>query len=285
MVDAMVTLRTLGWQWKIIAISRNGTLPQSHFRGIAYPAYPHYLGEHEGEINLNVLLRLVSENCESLRRMSQNPSIAIDKLRPHTQQLWQSLSDRRKRIFITESAPRWNVMRHRIAVQVHEQLTDSIDTGQLAIVSGSIKHLDGKEDETAVQVNTGEEQTQVYQGDLVINCTGPDSHFSTCDSTLYQTLIQRGLVICDPLDMGLVADEEFAVNKVDAEPHDRIYAIGPVLKDLLWETTAVPELRVQASQLASSILNRDVVEMQSNDVLEYYIEGCKGCMSAEIFGS
>jgi hypothetical protein len=35
-----------------------------------------------------------------------------------------------------------------------------------------------------------------------------------------------------------------------------MYAIGPLLKDHLWETTAVRELRVQAAELAHRLVGR-----------------------------
>ncbi len=39
-VDAVITLRALGWQGVIHAVSRNGWLPAPHFRGIEYPDFP-----------------------------------------------------------------------------------------------------------------------------------------------------------------------------------------------------------------------------------------------------
>jgi uncharacterized NAD(P)/FAD-binding protein YdhS len=34
---------------------------------------------------------------------------------------------------------------------------------------------------------------------------------------------------------------------------DRLYAIGPTRKGCLWETTAVPEIRVQAAELGERL--------------------------------
>ena len=36
--------------------------------------------------------------------------------------------------------------------------------------------------------------------------------------------------------------------------HDRIFAIGPLLKERLWETTAVRELHVQTLELARRLI-------------------------------
>src|SRR6185436_1858893 len=40
MVDVFLTLQEVGWRGTIRAVSRNGLLPLSHFRGIEYPSFP-----------------------------------------------------------------------------------------------------------------------------------------------------------------------------------------------------------------------------------------------------
>ena len=40
MIDAFLTLKEGGWRGKIQAISRNGIVPLSHFKGIEYPNFP-----------------------------------------------------------------------------------------------------------------------------------------------------------------------------------------------------------------------------------------------------
>ena len=53
--------------------------------------------------------------------MSQNPAIAIDKLRPHTQRLWRSLSSPTNGTCPRRYATRWNSIRHRIAISIHQR--------------------------------------------------------------------------------------------------------------------------------------------------------------------
>ena len=81
-IDIVVTLAELNWRGKITAISRSGLLPRPHFRGIAYPDY---VAGSNGDAPLKDMVHLVQQHCQKLERMSQNPAIAIDKLRPHTQ--------------------------------------------------------------------------------------------------------------------------------------------------------------------------------------------------------
>ena len=55
------------------------------------------------------------------------------------------------------------------------------------------------------------------------------------------------------------------------------FAIGPLLKGTRWETTAVPELRSQAYQLAKALITHDQrhepdwVQETPENLVEYYI--------------
>ena len=87
-VDAVITLRALGWQGVVHAVSRNGWLPHSHFRGIEYPDFPPP-GVDLADLGLKKLLALMEHHCARLREMGANPAIIVDKMRPHTQRIWQ----------------------------------------------------------------------------------------------------------------------------------------------------------------------------------------------------
>ena len=269
MVDVVLTLDELGWDGEIVAVSRHGMPPQSHFRGIAYEDY---VPDQEVELRLDQLRALVQQHCTQLRQMSQNPAIAIDKLRPHTQRLWQSLTTAEKQDFLSEDAAVWNVTRHRIAVSVHETITDALDSGRLKLKRGTIERLAPNEEniEVVLQDQNGNETSEF--GDLVINCTGPQASFSESGSRLFENLLNNGLVCSDDLDMGLQLNEQFAVIEQNGQVSDWMYAMGPLLKGSLWETTTVPELRSQAMRIAEILLQRTPAEVPEQDVLEYYIE-------------
>ncbi|MBL4886072.1 MAG: FAD/NAD(P)-binding protein [Planctomycetaceae bacterium] len=268
MVDSVVTLSELDWKGKIIAISRNGMLPRSHFRGIHYPDY---IPENVSELNLSQLVNLVKSHCEKLKQISQNSAIAIDKLRPYTQQLWKNLTLEEKKEFLKKHASNWNVTRHRIAPAIHERVTDQLDDGQLEIIRGNIEYLVPQEQGIEVHY-TGSGGTEgVIQGDLVVNCTGPQLRYSTCDVPLTQNLLKRGLVQPDELDMGVTVDDDFRIMEPDGKASKILYAIGPLLRGSLWESIAVPELRGQAMRVAQVMLEQEPVETEEQYVLEYFI--------------
>ena len=268
MVDVVLTLGELGWEGHIVAVSRNGMLPKSHFRGIAYEDY---IPDDAESLGLNVLHQLVERHCQRLKQMSQNPAIAIDKLRPHTQQLWRSLSIDEKQTFLSQRAANWNVIRHRIAVSIHETMTDALDCGRLKVVSGVIERLAPNDETIEVVLRDGNGNESSQSGDLVVNCTGPQSCFSQTALPLFDNLLQKGLVCSDELDMGIQVDEDFAALGNDGQPSRLLYAIGPLLKGSLWETTAVPELRGQAMRVAEILLERKPVAVQEEDIIEYHI--------------
>ena len=267
MIDIVLTLDEIGWEGNIVAVSRKGRLPKSHFRGIAYDDY---IPDDAQTLGLVGLRKLVQQHCEQLRQMSQNSAIAVDKLRPHTQQLWQSLSKEEKHEFLKEDASLWNVTRHRIAGSIHNRVTDSLDTGKLKVVAGTVVELVPGEKQIDVMLEGEGGVASTESGDLVINCTGPQLNFSGTDSSLFANLLKRRLVAPDEMDMGVCVDENFAIQS-DEIAKDSMYAIGPILRGSLWETTAVPELRIQAMRVAESILEREISPVSDQSVIEYYI--------------
>lgn len=268
MVDIVLTLSEIGWEGKIVAVSRNGRLPKSHFRGIAYDDY---VPPNASELGLKGLRGLVQKHCELLTQMSQNSAIAVDKLRPHTQRLWSNLSADEKTEFLEKDASQWNVIRHRIAASIHNKVTDALDTGKLDVVTGRITKLAPSEQNISVVMEDASGQEFSIPGDLIINCTGPLMRLSQSDSPLYSNLLKRGLVVSDEMDMGIEVDEDFAVLGSDRLATGNFYAIGPILRGSLWETTAVPELRSQAMHVAERLLEREHASVVANDVIEYYI--------------
>jgi uncharacterized NAD(P)/FAD-binding protein YdhS len=110
-----------------------------------------------------------------------------------------------------------------------------------------------------------------------MNCTGPRDSLKDAAATLFQNLFERGLVRPDEVDMGIEVTPDFAVVNDQGLPSDFLYAIGSLLKGTLWETTAVPELRAQALQVAKTLLADEELERSEwaqetpENLIEYYI--------------
>jgi uncharacterized NAD(P)/FAD-binding protein YdhS len=267
-VDAVITIRALGWHGTMHAVSRNGWLPQSHFRGIEYPDFPP-AGVDLADLGLKNLVALMEHHCARLRELGANPAIIVDKMRPHTQRIWQRFTLDERLEFARHHAARWNVLRHRIAPEIYAQLTTAQLTGQLQVHAAGIECV--RADGTQVRVHLSGGKT--LTGDLVINATGPNTKFNATSSVLLQNLIRRGLVTSDDTEMGARVDADHTLIDRDGRRSDILLALGPLLRGTLWETIAVPELRAQATRMAETILNQPVApaETQPPVMMEYMI--------------
>ena len=252
-VDAMLTVLALGWPGTVHAVSRHGLLPQSHFKGIDYPEFPP--AEFDlGALGLDGLVRLVTDHCARLQRLDANPGIVVDKLRPHTQRIWQAFTPAERREFVARHAARWNVIRHRIAPSIHCTLADALASGRLRLTASGVTGIAANGPQVRVQLRDRAGTVAHLDAALAINCTGPLTRFSATRSRLLQNLLASGLVQPDEMDMGIRVGADFAAVGRDGGHLRFLYAIGPLLRGTLWESIAVPELRGQALRVAQTIL-------------------------------
>lgn len=275
MIDGFLTLRSLGWRGTVHAVSRTGLLPLAHFKGSDYPAFPPEAIETMG---LRELAELVEEHCTIVRAAGMNPAIVVDKLRPYTQRIWRNLSTADRKAFARHYRTRWNVVRHRIPPSVAAMIADAQDAGRLVVHKGKLGAVrcEGTRIVAAVEPGDGGSPRELAAA-LMVNCTGPRESPGDEPGALMRNLLERGLVRPDELDMGIEVTPDFAVVDREGRPSDVLFAMGPLLKGTLWETTAVPELRAQAHQVAGAVLSTrprlqpDWAQETPENLVEYYI--------------
>jgi len=88
----------------------------------------------------------------------------------------------------------------------------------------------------------------------VINCSGPRTDYSKYQHPLFIHLLARGLIDHDPLALGISALPTGEVLRYRGAPVGWLYTLGAPLKSVLWETSAVPEIRAQARAVAERLL-------------------------------
>ncbi|MEP7076472.1 MAG: hypothetical protein ABI878_11745, partial [Acidobacteriota bacterium] len=93
------------------------------------------------------------------------------------------------------------------------------------------------------------------QADVLINCIGSESNFSNLDSPLVKNLISHGSIRNEDLAMGLDATPDGSIIDTNGTPSATLHTLGTALKGVLWESTAIPEIRVQANKLALKLLH------------------------------
>jgi uncharacterized NAD(P)/FAD-binding protein YdhS/flavin reductase (DIM6/NTAB) family NADH-FMN oxidoreductase RutF len=247
MVDSALTLATSTAQPELHAISRHGLLPRPHLDH-AGPAAQHSelaLGGDLAELVPQVLVdaATASDHGFTWRQV-------IDSVRPFSNQIWGELPEEQRRWFMTHLARLWEVHRHRMAPEVAMALATLRADGRLRITAASLERASLRKDgvEIKLRMRSGEKQT--IFAERLINCTGPTSDVTAAANPFLDDLLATGLVRPDPLRLGLEIDNHGAVLNAAGEVSDSIFTIGPLRKGRLWETTAIPELRAQAEDLA-----------------------------------
>jgi len=178
----------------------------------------------------------------------------IDGLRPHTARLWIGFTEEEKRRFSNHLRPFWDVHRHRMAGQVAERFEQAGRQGSVTVQRGRLASLEFEDGRCRVTFRSRDGDRTLHVR-AVINCTGPASHLPSIRDPLCRALVTRRLVQPGPLGLGMVTDEQLSVLDFQGRSSARLFSLGPLLKGQLWETTAIPEIRVQAAQLAERLLS------------------------------
>ena len=168
---------------------------------------------------------------------------AIDGLRPVTSQLWRGLSEADKRRFIAEDARSWDVHRHRMAPATSRRLDAVAADGRLVRHRGTLAAV--RADRSALHVTL--DDGTILRVAAVVNCTGPVG--SIAADPLLTRLAQSGLVRPGPAGLGIdTADDGRILGTLpDTLP---FLAVGSLRRGNLWESTAMPEIREQAYDVA-----------------------------------
>lgn len=99
----------------------------------------------------------------------------------------------------------------------------------------------------------GEAQTCVVHGAALINSSGIEYDWRRVARPLPQQLLVRGLVRPGPLALGIAAAIDGAVLNEHGYAANRLFAMGPPLRGMWWESTAVTDVALQAKALAARL--------------------------------
>lgn len=247
MIDAALSLDRLAPGRPLIALSRRGLTPREH------------LGEPPSPLPAPPDASLSPVQAVAWLRAAADQHgwrTAIDALRPASQDLWRGWSLKRRAAFLRHARAFWDVHRHRLSPQTAEQVARMRTDGRLRVLAGKLERVDLLEGGRAGAVwrPRGETDAWRLEADLVVNCTGPSADVERSTEPLLAALADRGLIRADPLRLGLDIDAGHRVVHAGGRPHATLFAVGPITRGALWEINAVPDIRVQAVQVAAAVL-------------------------------
>ncbi|TSA38259.1 MAG: hypothetical protein D4R63_11460 [Methylococcaceae bacterium] len=249
MVDWAITLSNAGYQGVIHTVSRRGVWPQEHkpHKPLAFS-----LDVHAKSPSVRAWLH---EIRRYIRESDCDWRSVIDALRPSIGILWTSLSLVERRRFLRHVRVYWDNHRHRLPPVVAERLNELVRSGQLQKHTGRI--FSYQETEQGVEVlikQRGLATATTLSVSAVVNCSGAESNYRKLNNLFVTCLLSQQSIEPDPLALGLNVGSDGALIYSDGTHSECLYTLGPPQKGMLWETIAVPEIRVQAEQLANTLL-------------------------------
>jgi uncharacterized NAD(P)/FAD-binding protein YdhS len=246
--DVILSLYDRNHTGNIYSISRRGYLPLNH--KIIKP-YPSFYNELEGK-DINEIFSIIKKHLNN----SDEPRSVIDSIRPHTQTIWKNLSKVDKSRFLRHLNHYWNIIRHRMPEVTGYTMSLLVDDGSLKLLTGSIISIEDGEVINVKyydKISKKEKDLKVHK---IINCIGPESNYNKIKMPLIKNTLTNGLIDSDDNNISIKVNDWNIIDK-DGNIQQGLYGIGPILKGNLFESTAIPEIKNQAYELANKILNED----------------------------
>ena len=251
MVDAVVSLEQAGHRGPIEIFSRHGLLP--HVRRQP-PAWDDFLAADPALRSPRQLLRELRRQCSIAQAQGIDWQAPLDTVRAHIGRLWSQASEREKRQFVRHVRPWWESHHHRSPPLSAQLVARLHEEGRLRIRAASFKGLVPAQSGVTIAVRQRGEQTLTQvTGAALINSSGIEYDWRRVARPLPQQLLKRGLIQPGPLALGIAADASGAVLDAQGQVSARLFAMGPPLRGMWWESTAVTDVALQAKALASKL--------------------------------
>ena len=222
---------------RVIAISGSGNLPERHVQSPITPLAPSVADV----ATLAKLRQYLVEAGDSWRE-------AIDGLRPITEAMWRGFTLEEREEFLRADGSAWSRRRHRIAPDIADKIDSEIEFGRLIVTKGRVSSVKVDGEQVSVTLEGGTK----YFGNYLAICIGREYELS---DPLSVSLIKESRTSRGPLGMGLAVDVSTGLLlKTDGTSYSQIYAIGPLRSGEAFESTAIPEIRKQASTIAKNLV-------------------------------
>ncbi|WP_375501830.1 FAD/NAD(P)-binding protein [uncultured Jatrophihabitans sp.] len=246
LVGAGLTMADMAQRWgrrgvTLHVASRHGMLPLPH-ADQPQPPVPAPDLPDAAALSLAEVRRLVFRH---VRAAGGDWRRAIDGLRPVTSALWSAMDDDARRGFLRTAARRWDRVRHRVDPALSGWLQQRVEDGSLLVHAAEVTDAVDDGDRVVVELSDGTRQRFA----AVLNCTGTCVGMRSSDDPLVLNLLNSATARPGSLDLGFATDHAGRLLAGDgASP--AVWTVGPLRRGELWESTAIPEIRSQAAEVA-----------------------------------
>ena len=241
MVDVAIDLEARGHRGPILALSRRGLVPRRH-----------HGAPHAASLRLPPAEPLSTRLAAfRWRAAAVDWRVAIDEVRPATQDLWREAGEAERRRFLRHLRPWWDVHRHRMAPQIADWFEAH---PRLSVAAGRLRSIAAEP--ALVRVDwrpRGSATDATVRVARIINCSGDGTDLARTRDPLLRRLVDSGAARLDPLGLGLDVDAKGRVLDADGQADPALWAVGPLTRGALWDITAVPDIRAQVAAVAADL--------------------------------
>ncbi|MBV8930940.1 MAG: FAD/NAD(P)-binding protein [Kutzneria sp.] len=244
MIDMALSLERPG---RVVhAVSRHGLLPRAHSNTPAEPVDP---PDFAGLVGLSSVRRAVLRHVGARVRADGDWRAAIDALRPLVPTLWAGMPIADRLRFLTQDRRLWDVHRHRMPATTAAEVDALRVSGRLVVHAGEITDAARVADGLRVTLSDGASLRVA----AVVNCTGVHEYVGRVSDPLVDELVATGGARPGPLGLGFDTAPDGRILPADGR-RVPVWTLGSPRRGTLWETTAFPEIRKQARDIAASVL-------------------------------
>lgn len=221
----------------VVGISRTGLLPKPH------------LPKRAPALEVPALAKASPLAVREFIERSSDWRAAQDGVRHELPEIWHSWSEDQKREFFNTHLRWWNIHRHRLSPEIDVELRAAIENNRIKVLAGELTGIEKSGDQFEITTSSNSS----FKADAIVNCLG---YQVNGEGALFSSLIQSGNAILGPLGQGLVTNyPKYGVINSGHKVNPGLYALGPILLGERFETTAIPELRVQANEVALELIS------------------------------
>ena len=240
-VDVALSLDARGHRGRIHLLSRRGLLPATHPPRMFAPLP---LGPRPAR--LRPLLRMFREAAAG-----EDPRAVLDTIRPDLAGLWRGLRAEEQGRFLRHLRTWFDTLRHRLPPEVGARIAALEAEGRLVRHAGRLASVAEQGGRLVFRYRPrGASMLALLAVDLAVPTTGPAMDVRAVKDPLVRSLLASGQALPGPHGLGFATAEDGAVL---GPLQDRLWTLGGLRRGDLFETTAIPEIRVQARELAETI--------------------------------
>lgn len=246
-MDTIALLDERAFRGRVHIVSRHGLLPLIEDTSVrAVDAATLELDTRTPHALLHSLRQAAAQFSGDWRAL-------IEALRPVTPAIWSRWDNRDRKRFLRHLQSMWAIHRYRVPPATHAAFERMNVDGRIAIHRGRVTGGTARPNGITLDI-VGPRGPFALHATYVVNCTGPNANMRTVAHPFVQKAIARGIMRPDALALGIDANEDYRVIDASGAAQPALFAMGPLLRGLWYETTAVNEIRTHATAIATRLL-------------------------------